>query len=652
MGVIINYYMRRFVIFIFLFFLTELSLAMPYDTLNIADVWVKVTKVEKLKNQKTYDSTLLVQLQRLNLQQFLQENSTVQFKTYGVSGSSLMSIRGANASQSKVVWNGLSLGSPMLNMNDVSILPIQAAEEISIFRGGSSAEQGSGALSGYVNMSTKVRFNEENYAVNWVANSLSNQSMNLLIQKSNSKLSSSTKLLLNKQLNKYEFANYAEFNKPIQQQLNSELNQWAIIQSNFYKFKNSLFESHFWYQENDRNLSPPLYNRNKSSYQLDQSFRGILKQNTLLNKYHSISNSIAYTRETIRFVSRITLNNHHFELFNSFSYFDQIQLNSKWKFEKQKFKHELSANYVYEGAYVEDYGKYRLRNRVSIASASSFVVKDRIIIDFNNRIEKIISYKNAGLFASSLQANYILPIIPLSQFYVRISKNYNLPGLNDLYWSPGGNPNLNAEHSFEKEIGLSFTYIRSKIENKTQFAFYHSVVDNWILWQPSATENGFWTPQNLKQVNLQGVEIENEFSYSRKALKIQLTIFYTNNLATNMKSVSANDLSVGKQLIYVPQEKYGINLRTTYNRSTVMMKHHFVSHRFTTTDNMMFMPSYHLFDIQFQQEIILRKHRINTQLFIDNIFNKSYESIPFQIMPARVFGVGFNYLFNKKEIAK
>lgn len=643
----------RFILVVSLFILFCIRAnALPHDTLSIADVWVQDSKFERVNNTITFDSAFLKQMQRLNLQQFLQENSSVQFKTYGVSGSSLMSIRGANASQSKVIWNGLNLGSPMLNMNDVSILPIQAGDEISLVRGGNSAEQGTGALSGYISMSSNARFNEEQYSFNFQSNSLQNQSLNFNILKSNNKIASNTRILFNNQLNKYDFKNYAEFNSPVQQQLNSEVNQWAIIQSIFYKQGKSLYETHLWYQENDRNLSPPIYNRNKSSYQLDKSFRGILKQSTDINKYQSVENSIAYTRETIRFVSRITLNELKLELFNTFSYFDQIQLNSKWKFHKKRFKQEFSLYYTYEGAYVEDYTQYRVRNRLSVASASSYNFKNNFHVDFNNRIEKVLSSNNARLLASSMQVNYQLPFEQSTQVYARLSKNYNIPGLNDLYWSPGGNPNLSAENSFEKELGLNFTYIRSEIKNKLQFAYYHSQVDNWILWQPSASENGFWSPQNLKQVLLQGFEFENQFSYSKRNYRFQLNLFYTNNLAINKKAINANDLSVEKQLIYVPQEKYGFNFRSTYKGSSLMIKHHYVSHRFTTTDNSLFMPSYHLFDIQFQQHFNLKQHSFIAQVYIDNIFNKSYESIPFQVMPARVFGMGFNYLFNKKENTK
>lgn len=645
--------MRYFVIVVLFIFNCISAFASIHDTLNIADVWVQELKfVIPLNNAKSFDSLFLKQMQRLNLQQFLQENSAVQFKTYGVSGSSLMSIRGANASQSKVIWNGLSLGSPMLNMNDVSILPIQAGDQISLVRGGNSAEQGTGALSGYVSLSSSPNFNENQYSLSVQQNSLQNQMLNTSILQSTRNFSSSTRILINNQLNKYDFKNYAEFNEPIQSQINSEVKQWAIIQSLFYKHKKSLYEAHIWYQENDRNLSPPLYNRNKSSYQLDKSFRGIVKHIIAISNRSSFENSLAYTRETIRFVSRVTLNNLDFEFFNSLSYFDQIQMNSKYKYQFNRFKQELSLYYTYEGAYVEDYAQYRIRNRLSLASASSYSFNNFLHIDFNNRIEKVLSNNTSRLFASSLQLNFLVPKLQSTVVFLRLSRNYNLPGLNDLYWSPGGNPNLSSETSFEKEAGLTFTHIRRNIKNKTQLTYYHSMVDNWILWQPSATENGFWSPQNLKQVLLQGIEFENEFSYSRRNYRINFNVFYTYNLAINRKAIHVNDLSVNKQLIYVPQEKYGFNLSLQYKASSVLFKQHFVAHRFTTTDNTNFLPSYHLFDVQLQQEFNIKNHMFNAQVYIDNIFNKSYESIPFQVMPARVFGIGFNYLFIKKKTQK
>ena len=37
-----------------------------------------------------------------------------------------------------------------------------------------------------------------------------------------------------------------------------------------------------------------------------------------------------------------------------------------------------------------------------------------------------------------------------------ISRNYRFPSLNDLYFLPGGNPDLKKEHGFTYDAGLSF----------------------------------------------------------------------------------------------------------------------------------------------------------------------------------------------------
>lgn len=37
-----------------------------------------------------------------------------------------------------------------------------------------------------------------------------------------------------------------------------------------------------------------------------------------------------------------------------------------------------------------------------------------------------------------------------------ISRNYRFPSLNDLYFLPGGNPDLRNEHGFSYDAGVSF----------------------------------------------------------------------------------------------------------------------------------------------------------------------------------------------------
>lgn len=632
-------------VIIFLFCTISLNIyaddAIHLDSISISEVKVITRRVFFPTSGIRLDSSRIANAQAINLSKFLQENSSLQFKTYGSSGSSVMSIRGANAAHSKINWNGMDIGSPMLNMNDVSLLGSISFDDVILVRGGSSAKEGNSALSGILKLYTKPKFNTKSIKVSADFNSISNRNYSLSLNFGKKQFASQTSLQVLNNLNNFSFNNYAEFGNPLQNQVNSEFNQFAIIQSLFYKYKKHSFSSHFWYQESDRNLSPAIYNRTKKSYQLDKSFRAILKDDVHINEHHNISTNISFTRENLRYVSRVVVNNTPLVLFNTNSYFDQLQVKSNYTFQKNRIKQELGFTNVFDGAYVEDYGAYKKRNRFSLQSNTSYFSKYNIDAEYSNRLEY---FKQSFIYASNLNFSY-------SKFsnkgiigFLKFSKNYNIPGLNDLYWIPGGNPNLNAEKSLEVETGFSYEKKWKNIFTSLESKLYRSMVSDWILWQPSAIENGLWSPQNLAKVKLQGLEIDWKIDYQiTKKQMLSLQIFYAATQAINMKSKVLADQSLGKQLIYIPLNKSGINLQYSYNNSSVSINQHYVSHRFTTADQTEFLPSYSIIDLRLQNKFIYKNNLLIASIYIENIQNNYYESIPFQAMPARVFGINLKY---------
>ena len=647
--------MKKWLLYVFSLMLNSSVFAVHInDTLQISEVEVKTQKIYFVNTTDDFDSARLAFANTQTLARFLQENSSIQFKSYGSSGSSVMSIRGANSSQSKVIWNGLSIGSPMLNMNDVSILSVNNTDEITLSKGGSTATFGNSALAGVIGLENKALYNANLLNVGLNFNSLNNADYAIRFYAGNRSISSQTSININQYKNNYSYHNRSELGNPLQKQLNSESNLVAILQSFFYQSKRQQFDLHQWYQESDRNLSPAIYNRSRTNYQLDKSYRGVLNYKYDLNKNHNIKSLVGFTREQLRYVSRIFTNNQNYVLFNTRSFFDQAQFNLAWNYNSKdslfwgnQVYNELKFQYVFDGAYVEDYNQYRKRDRVALTNKLQYIHYSLFSLKFDTRLEH---FKNNLYFASSIQLNIIKSGVSGLVPYVRLSKNYNLPGLNDLYWVPGGNPNLNAEKSFEQELGFNYCKETTKLKWKSSFSAYHSLVSDWILWQPSAIENGIWTPQNLVEVKLQGIEIDQNINYTFSGLQsVNATVFYAFIQAINNKAVNANDQSVGKQLIYVPMEKMGVNITYQYSKNKLNFNFHRVSHRYTTSDHTEFLPSYQLIDLKYQREFELASSLINAGVYIDNIFNTTYESIPFQAMPARVFGINFNYKLTIKK---
>lgn len=84
-----------------------------------------------------------------------------------------------------------------------------------------------------------------------------------------------------------------------------------------------------------------------------------------------------------------------------------------------------------------------------------------------------------------------------------ISRNYRFPTLNDLYFLPGGNPDLKSEHGFTYDVGLSFSVGKENVYALSGgINWFDSHIDDWIIWLP--TTKGFFSPRNLKRYMLTG----------------------------------------------------------------------------------------------------------------------------------------------------
>ena len=133
-----------------------------------------------------------------------------------------------------------------------------------------------------------------------------------------------------------------------------------------------------------------------------------------------------------------------------------------------------------------------------------------------------------------------------------ISRNYRFPTLNDLYFLPGGNPNLKNEQGFSYDAGVSFDVGKKGIYKLSGGAnWFDSYIDDWIIWLP--TTKGFFSPRNVKKVHAYGVEVKANFAVQpAKDWLIDLNGSYSWTPSINEgEKMSPADQSVGKQLPYV-----------------------------------------------------------------------------------------------------
>ena len=94
-----------------------------------------------------------------------------------------------------------------------------------------------------------------------------------------------------------------------------------------------------------------------------------------------------------------------------------------------------------------------------------------------------------------------------------MGKVYRFPTINDLYWSPGGNENLNPENGYSTDLGLLWTKDLSNTQLYFEPTIYSRWIDNWIIWQPTGT---YWSPMNVKKVWNRGIETNSSISFKRE----------------------------------------------------------------------------------------------------------------------------------------
>ncbi|MBK7667946.1 MAG: TonB-dependent receptor [Sphingobacteriaceae bacterium] len=228
---------------------------------------------------------------------------------------------------------------------------------------------------------------------------------------------------------------------------------------------------------------------------------------------------------------------------------------------------------------------------------------------------------------------------------VNAAKVYRLPTLNDLYWNPGGNPNLKPEegYTYEGSFEIKLPYKHFLLE--TEMTYFDKNISNWIYWVPGAGGNP--TPINLMKVYSRGTETSSRISYTFNKLKTQIGFNSAYVLSTSTESNLENDASVNKQLIYTPRYNYGGNFSLTYYKFNISYYHNYIGYRFTTSDNTFWLKPYHFANLKIGYQTSFQKLTLVTSLHINNLFNSNYMVMAQRPMPLRNYEISLTLIYHK-----
>lgn len=568
------------------------------------------------------------------LNEALRENSGLYFKNYGSGQLSSISIRGTSAAQTDLLWNGVKLNSPSLGQVDVALFNAGMSDQVEL--GGVAR---SGNVGGYVNFQNDSRVDS---GVMFNA-SVTYGSFNTVrtygkARYGNGRVSGTTRISYLQSDNNYPFINTYKAGQPEQKLTNAKVQLLNFMQQlNAAINASNTMQFNVWLSDAQRQIPPVISKPDSKESQDDYSARTSLtwkgsfgKMN--MNVTSAFLHDVIHYRNPESYLDEKSI----MQAFRNVALFSYDSL--------RKFSVYAELGYDFERANVPAYQLTRSRHIGKIVGGVKYKPVSGLTLQLDLR--ESIYGKTLSPFSPILGLIYSKEIISGQVFTLRASasRNYRFPTLNDLYWVPGGNPNLKTEKSFDGEAGLQYGY-------KSYFSFkatgYCKYVTNWIQWIPNSS---YWEPRNVKRVLTRGAEIsvkaERLFSNRVKGFNLAFNLNYTYTRATNLDAISPADQSGGKQLIYVPLHVANLGVYIEYKKVYLRVINSYTDAVFITTDNSQKLKGYYLMDVELGKDFVIGRCELGAAFRVNNITGIEYQNIAQRPMPGRNFEGTLRFKFS------
>ena len=419
---------------------------------------------------------------------------------------------------------------------------------------------------------------------------------------------------------------------PLERQEHAAFAQMGLMQSFYLNVKQRhKLAFHAWLQESNKELPPTLTQSVSEAFQRDQFYRFNLSWNYGKAKNVFVINT-GYFIEKQRFEDPqidLIANNDFNTLQGEFSFVHSLNTRNTLEIcNTNSLTRAQSA--AYEG---EEH-----LFRTAILGAYKYE-KEKLALQFSLR-EELVNGKlllPTGLLA--LQLNLLENLI----FKTKITRDYRLPTLNDLYWSPGGNPDLKAEQGWSEELGLQYVKTWKKHQLQWSQTFYNRNIQDWILWAPSST-SFYWASNNIAKVWSWGSESKLVYKYQSEGWNLRYHLGALYNASTYRVNLSLPRINKGDQLLYTPKYQVNNAIKVHKGLLAVEYQHQFFGKSNGANDEI---PAYHIANIQCSYQFKYKQTSGLLFFNLNNIYNQRYVIVERRPMPGINYQIGININFNK-----
>lgn len=577
------------------------------------------------------------------LAQLLQHRNVVFVKSYGPGLLSSLSLRGTEAVHTPIIWRGFTLQNTVNATPDPGMESVPENYKMSLLPGGQSGLFGSGAIGGTLQVNPvapKEKGIHGGAGLEFGSFNRNNQFFHLAYKGNRDVFSAGVRLYST--LNNFPYVNRTFINRPTERLENAAARGYSLNADYTHQLKKyGEITTSIWYQVNKRQIPGTMITGNGKAKQIDKNLRSMIGWKHTFREKHSLSLKSAFLYDYL-FYNEHSLPNPSFMI----QYASLSQAEYVYSIHKN---HSLMAgvNHAYYKVFMSEYqGISPQRNQTTLFLGYRYLLPKQLGEAAIQAVEEITDGQWTP-FCPSLSVR----LEPVKSFSLRmrINRNYRQPSFNDLYWFPGGNPNLKPETGLAQELGAQF---EKNIESKNgrKFSIYisstgfHQTIQNRIVWIPGPL---FWTPENIDRTRGFGNESDIKFGVYKNNRSFVLEGHYSYTKAVRAKPRFEGDPAFGKQLPNIPMYLGSVSATFSIKRTTLYYVHRFTGLRFTLADNSAFIPSFHTGAVGIRQAVYFLGFKLNAWFELDNLTNTRYEIIEFRPMPGRNFRVGVSLGFHK-----
>jgi vitamin B12 transporter len=631
--------MARFGFLTILCFLTQAAVGQVADTTYLEEVRVyglpittysTGSKVEQIKSGNDVET----------LSDKLISETSLYLKTYGNSQLSTITIRGTTSSQTAVLWNGMNINSPTLGQTDFSLIPLFLFDEVSVRYGTSSSLYGSDAIGGSIMIGQNPAQFTKGFSgtVYQQVGSFGKMNTGVKAIYGNKRWELRTKIYRSFIENDFPYESPAVgYSK---KQNDAAVTNYGFDQQVHLKLSDTQqLSAEGMYTYNFREIQPAVTNDNANETLRDRHVRLSLNyQND--SRVGILSATAGYVFSDQDYTDDETSNVRSAQFTTLVSLDKMLSVKSNLRY---------GISYSHYSASSENFTTDVSENRYDAFVSFRYDLYRYWAINANLR-QSLYAHHYAP-FAPTLGTEVQVVHTEVSNITLRaqVARGFRVPTLNDRYWVPGGNPVVTPEEALNIEGGVNWKWSKNSWLHSLDGALYQSWVDDMIVWLP---DGNVWSPNNLRKVNIHGVEVNAKTTFTRGKYQVKGNVIYAYTRSVNKKGLNDFDVAtVDKQLAYVPIHSGRASASMLWNQWQFDVRLNVTGIRFTSLDNeeTQALDPYGLVDTSLSKNFRIKKMSFHLRADVFNLFNVYYENLKNHAMPGRHYAISISINFNNKQ---